>query len=114
MVIVNSYKVAGMSVTFPITVGLALVIGVILNYIAEAKGDPIIHFAGVGLVVIAIVVNALAYRTVPLDSIRLSDPCILADHNSKTYYMTGSGGFIMLLEVDDSGDKIKILGRYHP
>jgi hypothetical protein len=29
---------------------------------------------------------------IPLDSIRLSDPFILADENSSTYYMTGTGG----------------------
>ena len=29
---------------------------------------------------------------IPLDSIRLSDPCILADKNTSTYYMTGTGG----------------------
>ena len=29
---------------------------------------------------------------IPLDSIRLSDPFILADKNSSTYYMTGTGG----------------------
>jgi hypothetical protein len=29
---------------------------------------------------------------VPLDSIRLSDPCILADKNTSAYYMTGTGG----------------------
>jgi beta-xylosidase len=31
---------------------------------------------------------------VPLDSIRLSDPFILADRNSATYYMTGTGGLL--------------------
>ncbi|GAB3327189.1 glycoside hydrolase family 43 protein [Larkinella ripae] len=31
-------------------------------------------------------------QDVPLDSIRLSDPCILADKNTATYYMTGTGG----------------------
>jgi len=29
-----------------------------------------------------------------LDSIRLSDPCILADKNTSTYYMTGTGGLL--------------------
>ena len=62
---VAAAAVAGMSVAFPIAVGLALVIGVILNYVTEAKGDPVWLFIGVGLVVIAIVVNAIAYRTVP-------------------------------------------------
>ncbi|MDF1573329.1 MAG: glycoside hydrolase family 43 protein [Bacteroidales bacterium] len=31
---------------------------------------------------------------IPLDSIRLSDPCILADAHSSTYYMTGTGGLL--------------------
>lgn len=31
-------------------------------------------------------------RTVPRDSINLSDPCILADSASQQYYMTGTGG----------------------
>jgi glucose uptake protein len=63
---VAAAAVAGMAVAFPIAVGLALVIGVILNYAAEAKGDPVMLFAGVGLVVVAIVVNAIAYQTVPV------------------------------------------------
>lgn len=33
-------------------------------------------------------------ENIPLDSIRLSDPCILADKNSSTYYMTGTGGLL--------------------
>ncbi len=31
---------------------------------------------------------------IPLDSIRLSDPSILADKNTSTYYMTGTGGLL--------------------
>lgn len=31
---------------------------------------------------------------VPLGSIRLSDPCILADKKTSTYYMTGTGGML--------------------
>lgn len=31
---------------------------------------------------------------IPLDSIRLSDPCILADDKTKQYYMTGTGGLL--------------------
>ena len=31
-------------------------------------------------------------ENVSLDSIRLSDPCILADKKTNTYYMTGTGG----------------------
>jgi len=36
-----------------------------------------------------------AYRTgVPYEEIRLSDPCILADSATHTYYMTGTGGLM--------------------
>ena len=35
------------------------------------------------------------FRTdIPLDSIRLSDPCILADKKTNMYYMTGTGGLL--------------------
>lgn len=53
---------AGMAVAFPIAIGLALVIGVLVNYVGEQKGDPVFIFAGVLLVVVAIILNALAYR----------------------------------------------------
>ncbi|WP_439482778.1 hypothetical protein [Cyclobacterium plantarum] len=33
-------------------------------------------------------------ENIPLDSIRLSDPCILADSETATYYMTGTGGLL--------------------
>ncbi|GAA4432899.1 GRP family sugar transporter [Ravibacter arvi] len=52
---------AGMAVAFPIGIGLALVIGVVINYILLSKGDPTLLFTGVALVTLAIVLNALAY-----------------------------------------------------
>ncbi|MBN2765292.1 MAG: family 43 glycosylhydrolase [Paludibacteraceae bacterium] len=33
-------------------------------------------------------------ENIPLDSITLSDPCILADKGTNTYYMTGTGGLL--------------------
>lgn len=54
--------IAGMSVAFPIGVGIALVLGVLINYFTAPKGDFTLLFAGVVLVTIAIVVNAWAYR----------------------------------------------------
>lgn len=54
--------IAGMSVAFPVAIGLALVLGVLVNYSAAQKGDPILLFAGVALVVLAIILNAIAYK----------------------------------------------------
>ena len=52
----------GMSVAFPVGVGLALVRGVLINYFGAAKGDPLFIFLGVALIAAAIVMNGLAYR----------------------------------------------------
>jgi len=53
--------IAGMAVAFPVGIGLALVLGVLINYNAAQKGDPVLLFAGVALIVLAIVFNAIAY-----------------------------------------------------
>jgi len=53
---------AGMAVAFPLGIGLALIIGVIINYLMVSKGNPILLFVGVALITIAIIFNAIAYR----------------------------------------------------
>ena len=62
ILLVAAIAVAGMAVAFPIGIGLALVLGVLINYIGSAKGDPWLLFGGVLLVIVAIVLNGLAYR----------------------------------------------------
>ena len=53
-------SLAGMTVAFPLGVGIALVLGVIVNYVGAPKGDPAVLFLGVALVVVAIILNAVA------------------------------------------------------
>ena len=55
-----SVSLAGLSVAFPLGVGLALVLGVIINYIGAPKGDPMWLFLGVALIVVAIICNGIA------------------------------------------------------
>ena len=55
-----SVSLAGLAVAFPLGVGLALVLGVVINYLGAPKGDPVILFLGVALIVIAIVCNGIA------------------------------------------------------
>ena len=61
ILIAAAINIAGMAVAFPIGIGLALVIGVIVNYIATPLGNPVLLFAGVALIVIAIIFDAIAY-----------------------------------------------------
>ena len=61
ILLVASITIAGMSVAFPVGIGLALVIGVIVNYLDAPLGDAGILFSGVGLIVLAMILNAWAY-----------------------------------------------------
>jgi len=62
ILIVAAISVSGMAVAFPVGIGLALVLGVLINYISEQKGDPTLLFLGVALVTVAIVLDAMAYK----------------------------------------------------
>jgi glucose uptake protein len=62
MLLTAAIAVAGLAVAFPVGIGLALVIGVVLNYMIHPVGNPVLLFGGCGLIVAAIVVDALAYR----------------------------------------------------
>ncbi|AQG79953.1 multidrug DMT transporter permease [Spirosoma montaniterrae] len=54
--------IAGMSVAFPVGIGLALVIGVVVNYLDAPVGNAGLLFGGVALVMGAVLFNAGAYR----------------------------------------------------
>ena len=54
--------IAGMSVAFPVGIGLALVIGVIVNYMDTPVGNPVILFSGVACIGAAILLNAYAFQ----------------------------------------------------
>ncbi len=67
ILLVAAIEVAGLAVAFPIGIGLALVIGSILNYLVTPKGNPLFLFGGIALVCVAIVFDALAYRELSSD-----------------------------------------------
>ncbi len=65
ILLVAAIAIAGMSVAFPIGIGLALALGVIVNYISTPVGNPVVLFIGVAFVVLAIILSAMAYRKLP-------------------------------------------------
>ncbi len=62
ILLVAAISIAGMSVAFPVGIGIALVLGVVVNYIGAPEGNPILLFSGVTLIAIAILLNARAYK----------------------------------------------------
>lgn len=55
-----STSIAGLAVAFPLGVGISLVLGTIINYIGAPKGNPVVLFIGVALIVVAIICNGIA------------------------------------------------------
>ena len=62
LLLVAAIDVAGLAVAFPVGIGLALVVGSVWSYIVTPKANPLLLFAGVALVTVAIVLDAAAYR----------------------------------------------------
>ena len=113
ILVVGAISVAGMGVGFPIGVGLALIVGVIWNYIVNPQGNPWLLFAGVALIVGAIVVDAIAYRTLAATRSAPGDKADAAAKRAATWKgirlaMVGGvlmGMFYPLVEIGKSGPK---------
>jgi len=65
ILLVVGIDAAGMSVAFPVGVGLALVIGTVESYLGDPKGNPVLLFGGVALIVLAMIFSAAAHRRLP-------------------------------------------------
>ncbi len=61
ILLVAAISVAGLAVAFPVGIGIALVVGVVWNYVLDPQGNPVFLFSGVALVMVAIILDALAY-----------------------------------------------------
>lgn len=62
ILLVAAIAVAGMSVAFPVGVGLALVGGTLLNFVVKRQGSVTLIALGLGLIVLSILCNALAFK----------------------------------------------------
>ncbi|MCO5950452.1 GRP family sugar transporter [Mucilaginibacter flavidus] len=55
-------SIAGMAVAFPVGIGIALVVGVVVNYASVPQGNLQYIIIGIVLIMAAIIVNAIAYQ----------------------------------------------------
>lgn len=88
ILVAAAISIAGMSVAFPVGIGIALVLGVVINYLATPQGNPFWLFAGIALITIAIVLDALAYRKKAVQSNKIP---------AKGIMLSVTGGILMAL-----------------
>jgi glucose uptake protein len=107
ILLVAAIAIAGMAIAFPVGIGLCMVLGVVINYIAAPQGDAFSLFLGVALVSVAIVFDALAYRklaaskqTTPVKGIVLS---ILAGFLMAWFFRFVAASIATNLEAPEAG-----------
>jgi glucose uptake protein len=64
LLLVAGIDMAGLAIAFPVSIGIALVVGVTSSYIQQPRGDAKLLAAGVALAIAAIVMDGLAYAQV--------------------------------------------------
>jgi glucose uptake protein len=83
--------VAGMSVAFPVGVGLALVGGTVANWFVDGKGNPLLIWTGLAVIVASILCNALAFKAKQSSGDGASD----ASSVKKGLWLAISAGLLM-------------------
>jgi len=63
LLLVAAIDMAGLAIAFPVSVGIALVVGVITSYLQQPKGNAILLATGVVCAVIAVILDGKAYGT---------------------------------------------------
>lgn len=65
LLLVAAIDMAGLAVAFPVSIGIALVVGVVLSYALQPKGNAALLAVGVACAVIAVVLDGKAYGSLP-------------------------------------------------
>ena len=67
LLLVAGIDLAGLAVAFPVAIGIALVVGVVMSYAIQPVGDPMLLGLGVALAIIAVILIGRAYGRLATD-----------------------------------------------
>jgi glucose uptake protein len=65
LLLVAAIDMAGLSVALPVSIGIALVVGTLLNYILQPKGNLVFLALGVVCALVAVVLDGKAFGSLP-------------------------------------------------
>jgi glucose uptake protein len=107
ILLVAAIGIAGMSVAFPVGIGIALVLGVIVNYISKPQGNAVLIFGGVALIALAIILNARAYQKLQATSAKVSKKGLILSVVSGClmglFYKYVAGSMVSNFNVPEAG-----------
>ncbi len=61
LLLVAGIEMAGLAVAFPVSIGIAMVVGVIMSYALQPRGDALLLGLGVALAIVAVIMDGKAY-----------------------------------------------------
>src|ERR1700758_2909662 len=61
LLLVAGIDMAGLAVAFPVSIGIALVVGVVLSYVVQPKGNGVLLAFGVLFAIMAVIMDGKAY-----------------------------------------------------
>jgi glucose uptake protein len=61
LLLVAAIDMAGLAVAFPVSIGIALVVGTVLSYVLQPKGNMLFLMTGVACALIAVILDGKAY-----------------------------------------------------
>jgi len=107
ILLVAAMSIAGMAVAFPVGVGIALALGVIINYIFAPQGNPTWIFGGVILIVAAILLDAFAYKKHSSSSQKVSSKGIMLSVSAGVlmalFYRFVASSMVTSFEIPEAG-----------
>jgi len=77
LLLVAAIDMAGLAIAFPVSIGIALVVGVISSYVLQPRGNAGLLAAGVACAVIAVVLDGKAYGTLASTGRNVSSKSII-------------------------------------
>ena len=78
LLLVAGIDMAGLAIAFPVSIGIALVVGVVLSYAIQPKGNAVLLAAGVLCALIAVILDGKAYGSLAAVGRSISRKSIVA------------------------------------
>ena len=77
LLLVAAIDMVGLATAFPVSIGIALVVGVVLSYILQPKGDAALLAAGVACAIVAVILDGKAYGSLQRSANSISRKSII-------------------------------------
>jgi len=77
LLLVAAIDMAGLAIAFPVSIGIAMVVGVVSSYLLQPKGNAVLLSAGVISAIAAVILDGKAYGNLPSANKSVSRKSIL-------------------------------------